>query len=132
MRSGSALVAFVIVLLAAIAAPVGTAHAQGDDGGNKSDFKYVVACADECAMRHAATEGNKGDQKWGTPQAVDPSANTNEALDGVESQICVYSPNSPICTTVTIVGNGVHVIFVVLGASALVSVVYRLVRLLPL
>jgi len=121
-----------IAVLAPIVAPVGVAYAQGDDVGNKSDFEYVVACADECAMRHAATEGNKSDHKLGASPAVDPSANANEAFNGAESQICGHSPNSPSCTTVTIVGNGVHVIFVVLGASALVPVTYRLVRLLPL
>ena len=108
MNGRSAAACVAIIALAAMMVPVGTAHAQGNDGGIKGGFKFGVS------------------------QAVDPSGEVNEAFDRAESQICAYNSHSPSCYTVTTTGNWVHVILAVSGVAALMKAVPWLVRLLPL
>ena len=96
-----------IAVLAAIVAPVGAAHAQGDDGGIK------------------------GGVKFGISQAVDPSDKITEALDRAESQACDLDPHSPACPIVTVTANGVNVILTVAAVTAVISLVLILVRHLP-
>ena len=93
-----------LAVLATMVAPVGAAHAQGNDGGIKDGLKFSVS------------------------QVVDPSGEVNEAFDRAERQICDHDPHSPSCTTVTVTANGVKVIFAVSGLSAALLLVSRLAR----
>lgn len=109
MGSRSAVAACAaIAVLAAMVAPVGAAHAQGDGAGFKDGLKFGVS------------------------QAVDPSGKANDEFDRAESQICDHDPHSPGCTTVTVTANGVKVILAVSGVSATLLLVSKLVRHLSL
>ena len=70
-------------------APVGTAHAQGNDGGIKDGFKFGVS------------------------QAVDPSGKVNEAFDDAEAQICGNDQQSLACQITVILGIGVPMLLAI-------------------
>ena len=95
-----------IAVLATMVAPVGAAHAQGDNGGVKSAFK------------------------WGASQFADPSDKVTAAANNAERQICDGSPHSLSCTFAIIFSIGIAIIFAalaVLGAYGLVRVLASLI-----
>ena len=78
-----------IAVLATMVAPVGAAHAQGDDRGIRDGPKQVLTTA------------------------FDPLDEVNEEFDRAESQICGYDRHSLACQVTVILAIGVPAVFAI-------------------
>ena len=87
-RNAMALCA-AIAVLAPIVAPVGVAHAQGNDRGVMDGPRQAITTV------------------------ADPSDEVNEAFDRAESQICGYDQHSLACQVTVILAIGVPAIFAI-------------------